>query len=60
MAVKPTPPQALLIECRDPLLIDPPASDNDVAIDMVRMAQAYVDCKQRQSDLSKWVKGALK
>lgn len=59
MAVKPIPPQALLAECVDPVL-PPGKTDNDVGVTLVKLAEAYVDCKQGKSSLIKWVEGALK
>jgi hypothetical protein len=33
------------------------ASDNDIAAERIRVAQAYLACKQRQGDLAAFVRG---
>jgi hypothetical protein len=57
--VQPKPSEALLLPCRDPVLIGDPdaASDNDVAAERIRVAEAYLACKQRHGDLVTFVKG---
>ncbi len=58
LAVHPTPNAALLLPCIDPALADPEtATDNDMAVMMLGLAKAYVDCKRRQADLTAWVRG---
>ncbi len=59
MVVKPQPGAELLADCVDPALVPDPdtATDNDVALERVKVAQAYVDCKRRHADLAKWVRG---
>ena len=53
------PDPSLLLPCRDPVLIDDPetASDNDVAAERIRVAEAYLACKRRQADLAAFVSG---
>src|SRR5262245_25107328 len=59
VVVKPQPGAGLLTECIDPPLVSNPetATDNDIALERVKVAQAYLDCKQKHSDLAKWVRG---
>jgi hypothetical protein len=47
-----------LLPCVDPVLIANPetATDNDIALERVRVAEAYVNCRQRHADLAKWVR----
>jgi hypothetical protein len=40
----------------DPVLAGPEPTDNDIALERVRVARAYLDCRQRQGDLAKWVR----
>jgi hypothetical protein len=51
------PDASLLLPCRDPVLVDDPdtASDNDVAAERIRVAEAYLACKRRQADLVTFV-----
>lgn len=60
--VAPRPQAALLADCVDPPIIQTPetATDNDVGVMMIKLAQGYVDCRQRHRDLVSWVRGALK
>ncbi len=62
MAAPRTPDPGLLEACVDPVLLDDPdiATDNEIAGERIRVAEAYVACKQRQGDLAKFVKGAIK
>ena len=54
------PDASLLLPCQDPALVDDPdtASDNDVAAERIRVAEAYLACKQRHADLVTFVNGA--
>jgi hypothetical protein len=47
------PDASLLLPCRDPELVPDPdsASDNDVAAERIRVAEAYLACRQRHADL---------
>ncbi len=58
VVVRPMPSAALTLPCVDPVLISTPeqATDNDIALERVRVAEAYVNCRQRQADLARWVK----
>lgn len=53
------PDASLLLPCVDPALVADPdtASDNDIAIERVKVAEAYLACKQRQADLATFVRG---
>ena len=55
----PTPNAALLLPCKDPELVPDPdsATAEQINIERINVARAYVDCKQRQADLAKWVRG---
>jgi hypothetical protein len=52
------PDASLLLPCQDPALVDDPdtATDNDVAAERIRVAEAYLDCKRRHADLVTFVK----
>ena len=54
-----TPDAALLEPCVDPVLIEDPdtATDNDIAGERIRVAEAYLACKQKQKDLARFVVG---
>jgi hypothetical protein len=52
------PDASLLLPCVDPILADEDATDNDIAAERIRVAQAYLACKQRQADLATFVRGA--
>ncbi len=54
------PDASLLLPCTDPVLVANPetASDNDIAAERLRVAQAYLACKRRHADLSAFVRGA--
>jgi hypothetical protein len=54
-----SPDPALLLPCVDPALVPDPdsATDNDIAIERVRVAEAYVACKRRHQDLVTFEKG---
>ena len=53
------PDASLLLPCRDPELVPDPdtATDNDIAAERIRVAQAYLACRQRHADLVTFVKG---
>jgi hypothetical protein len=53
------PDASLLLPCVDPVLVDDPdnASDNEIAGERIRIAEAYLACKQRQADLATFVRG---
>lgn len=59
MAVDRQPDASLLLPCVDPVLVAEPdvASDNDIAAERLRVAQAYLACKRRHADLATFVKG---
>jgi hypothetical protein len=52
------PDASLLLPCQDPRLVDDPeaASDNEVAAKRIRVAEAYLACKQRHGDLVTFVR----
>ena len=51
------PDASLLLPCADPELVADPdsATDNDVAAERIRVAEAYLACKQRHADLVRFV-----
>jgi len=51
------PDASLLLPCTDPVLADEDATDNALAAERLRVARAYLDCKQRQADLAAFVRG---
>jgi hypothetical protein len=53
------PDPSLLAPCVDPVLVEDPdtATDNDIAGERIRVAEAYLACKQRQADLARFVVG---
>lgn len=53
------PDASLLLPCQDPALVDDPetATDNEVAAERIRVAEAYLACKRRHADLVTFVKG---
>ena len=52
------PDATLLLPCQDPQLVDDPetATDNEVAAERIRVAEAYLACKRRHADLVTFVK----
>ncbi|UYN96573.1 MAG: hypothetical protein KIT25_06470 [Enhydrobacter sp.] len=54
------PDASLLQPCADPVLVGDPdsASDNDIAAERLRVAQAYLACKRRHGDLVVFVRGS--
>jgi hypothetical protein len=55
------PDASLLLPCRDPQLVADPdtATDNEVAAERIRVAEAYLACKRRQGDLATFVKAGV-
>ena len=53
------PDASLLLPCRDPELVPDPetATDNDIAAERIRVAEAYLACRERHADLVTFVKG---
>ena len=53
------PDASLLLPCRDPALVPDPetATDNDIAAERIRVAEAYLACKRRHADLVTFVNG---
>jgi len=53
------PDPSLLLPCVDPVLVENPdtASDNKIAAERVRVAEAYLACKQRHADLAAFMTG---
>ena len=51
------PDASLLLPCADPELVRDPetATDNEVAAERIRVAEAYLACKQRHADLVAFV-----
>ena len=62
VAVDRQPSAALLLPCQDPELVPDPetASDEQVEVERVNVARAYVDCRQRHAELVTFVKGGEK
>jgi hypothetical protein len=54
------PDASLLLPCQDPELVPDPdsASDNEVAAERIRVAEAYLACKQRHADLVTFINDA--
>ena len=50
------PDASLLLPCVDPMLAADDATDNDIAAERIRVAQAYLACKRRQADLAAFVR----
>ena len=59
VAVDRQPSAALLLPCQDPELVPDPesASSEQINVERINVAKAYVDCKQRHGDLVTFVKG---
>ncbi len=51
------PDASLLLPCVDPVLASEEATDNEIAAERIRVAQAYLACKRRQADLADFVRG---
>ena len=56
LAVKPEIAPSLLQPCRDPILAPENASDNELAAERIRVARAYVDCRDEKAALIERVK----
>ena len=52
MAVKPEIAPSLLLPCVDPVLAPDDSSDNEIAAERIRVAKAYVDCRDRHKALA--------
>ena len=52
------PDASLLLPCQDPQLVGDPdtATDNEVAAERIRVAEAYLACKRLHADLATFVK----
>lgn len=50
--VKPEIAPSLLLPCVDPVLAPEEPSDNELAAERVRVAKAYVDCRDRHAALA--------
>lgn len=52
------PDASLMLPCQDPQLVDDPdtATDNEVAAERIRVAEAYLACKRRHADLVTFVR----
>lgn len=57
MTVERRPDASLLLPCVDPMLALEDATDNEIAAERIRVAQAYLVCKRRQADLAAFVRG---
>ena len=51
------PDASLLSPCIDPVLSGDDATDNDIAAERIRVAQAYVACKIGKAALVQFVQG---
>ena len=51
-AVKPEIAPSLLLPCVDPVLAPETPSDNELAAERIRVAKAYVDCRDRHAALA--------
>ena len=51
------PDASLLQPCSDPILAGDDATDNDIAAERIRVAQAYLACKIGKAALAQFVKG---
>ena len=57
LAVERVPDASLLQPCSDPILAGDDATDNDIAAERIRVAQAYLACKIGKAALAQFVKG---
>jgi hypothetical protein len=55
-AVQPQIDASLLQPCVDPVLAPDDGSDNEIAVERLRVAKAYLDCKARHAALAERVK----
>lgn len=56
LAVKPEIAPSLLLPCVDPVLAPESPSDNELAAERIRVARAYVDCRDKHAALAGRVK----
>ena len=54
--VKPEIAPSLLLPCVDPVLAPDTPSDNELAAERIRVARAYVDCRDKHAALAGRVK----
>ena len=54
--VKPEIAPSLLLPCVDPILAPDGASDNEIGAERIRVARAYVDCRDKHAALADRVK----
>jgi len=54
--VKPEIAPSLLLPCVDPILAPDNASDNEIGAERIRIARAYVDCRNKHAALADRVK----
>lgn len=59
VAVDRQPSAALLLPWQDPELVPDPetATDEQIEVERINVARAYVDCRHRHADLVTFVKG---
>lgn len=55
LAVKPDIAPSLLLPCANPVLAPENPSDNELAAERIRVAKAFVDCRDKHAALSKRV-----
>ena len=57
VAVQTRPSAALLQPCQDPELVADPdtATREEIAVERVRVAQAYADCRDGKEALVRWI-----
>lgn len=62
MAKAVLPSEALMAPCTDPALADDPetATVEDVNVERINVAKAYIDCKQKQGALVKFLRSMAK
>jgi len=57
LAVKPEIAPSLLLPCVDPVLAPENPNDNELAAERIRVAKAFVDCRNRHAALSYRIRG---
>ena len=50
--VKPDIAPSLLLPCVDPILAPDNATDNEIGAERIRVARAYVDCRDKHAALA--------
>lgn len=50
--VKPDIAPSLLLPCVDPILAPDNASDNEIGAERIRVARAYIDCRDKHAALA--------